>query len=359
MNAAAGFLGTLIVARNEERSLGACIDAWQAAARHADRAAPLLVVLDACTDGSAAVAAAHGAETLACDGGKVTALETGRDELLRRRPDAARDPHAFVICSDADVLAEAPLLSALCQAMDGPSVHVAFPNKRPLSPRRQSLLARSLYTYNRHAGFASRRTWFSGQTFAIRTRDFAFPSGAELAARARLLPRDNFLRLDAPLRTDDVYLSQALLAAHGLDALRPVDAVIWYRGPETLAGMYSRYRRMQAELERVARLFPEFEAVRRAFGARVSDQVRAAPAVERLHFRVVQAAVALCRLGYRLDRLYHRHVAARAPDLWPPVIDTKLSADDARASSILNSGTPLSPDAPCSPGATTPTSLTT
>ena len=193
----------------------------------------------------------------------------------------------------------------------------------------------------------------------MRVGDLAFPSAVDIAARAARQPRDPFLRLDQPLRTDDVYLSQAILAAHGLPALRPVNAVLWYRGPETLRGMYSRYRRMQAELERVARLFPEFEAVRRRFGARVSDQVGAAPFIERLHFRVVQAAVRLCRLGYHLDRLYHRHITARGPDLWPPVIDTKLNADDAPASSTSSSGMPWSPDAPSSSGATTPRSPNT
>jgi len=375
--AAASLLGIVIAARDEEQSLGPCLEGWQAAIAAWQSAGarpspggkasptlnvpPLLVVLDDCRDRSAAVAAAHGASLLASTGGKVAALEAGRDELRRRAlANGTSEPSgAFLVCADADVVPAPALLVALDEALQDLDVHVAFPSKSPYRPRRGSLLARSLYTYNARQGFASRRTWFSGQSFAIRARDLVFPSAAEIAARAARLPPDGFLRLETPLRTDDVYLSQALLHAHGLAAFRPVAAEIGYRGPETLGGMYRRYRRMQAELARVRLLFPELAPVQKAFGHRVSDLLASASRQERAHYYVVQAGVQLCRLGYWLEAFYHRHLTSRAPELWPPIPETKLNADDLPVWFTSSSGTPSLPDARCSAGATTPTSPVT
>jgi len=365
--ASSGLLGVLVIARNEEASLGPCLQAWKAALAHrALDEAPLLAVLDRCTDRSEEVARECGVEILrsgpeepsstrsSARAGKIAAQTLGLAALQARAPRVAATPSAFVVSSDADVLVEPTVLVALEEAMRDAAVHVAFPDKHPLPPRRRSLLARSLFTYNRRHGFASRRTWFSGQVFAIRAGDLHFPSSEDVAARAARLPRDRFLRLEQPLQADDVYLSQAVVAVHGIAALKQVDAAFWYRGPETAAAMYRRYRRMQAELERVSQLFPELAPVRRAFGMRRYDRLASSPWHERLHFHVVQNAVRLCQVGYWLEGLYHRRLATHPLDLWPPLSDTKLRADDAQVWSTSNCGTPSSTDARSSPGETIP-----
>src|SRR4051812_17013961 len=91
---AAFLLGIVIPARDEQRSLGPCLEGWQAAIAEWQSARarmhattqpandpPLLVVLDDCRDRSVEVVAAHGAAWLVSTGGKVAALEAGRDEL--------------------------------------------------------------------------------------------------------------------------------------------------------------------------------------------------------------------------------------------------------------------------------------
>jgi hypothetical protein len=245
-----------------------------------------------------------------------------------------------VICSDADVLVEASMLVELCAAMAASEVHVAFPRKQPLPPSRGSRLARAVHSYNTRNGFASQRTWFPGLVFAIRTADLVFPAPDEIATRARRWPHDNFLQLEQPLRVEDVYLSQALVAAHGSEALREVASVAWFRGPESLRGMVLKYRRMRMELERITRLFPEFATVHQTYGQRRHDRLREAAFRELLDFGLFQAAVLLCRADYRWQRAYYRHLANTPCTLWPPIEETKFRPGDAIASSTSNCGTP-------------------
>jgi glycosyltransferase involved in cell wall biosynthesis len=353
-------LGILVSARNEERSLGACLDAWAAARarwqeRHAHVAVPLLVVLDDCTDGTAAIAAAHGATLVVASGGKVAAQCAGLRALADTR---TPEPSSFVVCSDADVLVEPTLLIDLCAAMARPEVHVAFPRKRPLPPSRSSRLARAIHVYNERNGFASRRTWFAGHVFAIRVADLGFPSAEAIVTRAERWPADNFLQLARPLRAEDVYLSQAVVAAHGPAALAEVTACAWFRGPETLRGMRLKYRRMRAELERVERLFPEFATVRRDHGRRRYDRLMQASASELAAFGLFQAAVLLCRADYWVERTYYRHLSNRPCPLWPPIEETKLRPGDAIASCTSSCGTPSRTDAPSPSGETTPDTRT-
>lgn len=342
-----GPLGVIICARNEERSLGACLDAWEAArVRFSDRGdastVPIVVVLDDCTDRTANIAADQGATVVVSSGGKPTAQVTGLRALVesRRSPFSTLAADAFVICSDADILVEPGTLADLCVAMASPEVRVAFPRKRPLPPRRRSWLARAVHTYNKSAGFASRRTWFSGQLFAIRAADLGYPSSGEMAKRAAAHPRDNFLRLDEPLLSDDVYLSQAIVAAYGPGALREVAGAFWFRAPETLGGMYRKYRRMRANLERSEHLFPELMAVRRTYGHRRYDLLSSASRAELAEFALFQAAVFLCRVGYRFQRAYYRRLSRQRCPPWPAIADTKLNAGDAGASFTSSSGTP-------------------
>jgi glycosyltransferase involved in cell wall biosynthesis len=353
-------LGIIVCARNEERSLGACLDSWTEAVGcwqdgHADDSIPVLVVLDDCTDRSDEIAAARRAKRVASTGGKVSAQCAGLRALLAdKATDGMVTSSSFVICSDADVLVEPTMIASLCAAMARPEVHVAFPCKRPLAPSRPSRLARAICRYNEQHGYSSQRSWFPGLVFAIRVADLVFPTPVEIATRAKRWPSDSFLQLEKPLRVEDVYLSQAIVAAHGPASLREVASCAWFRGPETLHGMFLKYRRMRLELERIRRLFPEFATVQKTYGQRRYDRLPHASLGELIDFGLFQAAVLLCRADYRLKRAYHRHLAGTPCTPWPPIEETKLKPGDAIASSTSNGGMPSKTGTRLSNGESTP-----
>lgn len=305
-----------VAAKNEQHSLGPCLDAILGSMRCAAERGhqfDLLVVLDDCTDATESIARARGVRTLHSHGGKVEAQRAG----LRDGP--------FCIFVDADVLLTPPTLSALAELLHArPELRVASPPRRPLPPVSRSWLARALHIYNRERGFSSQRTWFNGKCFAM--RGWSVPTRAELADRIAGLPVDRFHDYAAGLRVDDIYLSRRVVAEHGPDALAETsEGCVVYRAPETFKGMYRYYRRMRMELARVSALFPELDAAAARFGTRRPDLLAAAPASARLAHAGFTLALALCKLGYHLERAYYQHFARTTCPAWPPVEETKCS----------------------------------
>jgi cellulose synthase/poly-beta-1,6-N-acetylglucosamine synthase-like glycosyltransferase len=218
-----------IAAKNEARAIGRMLESLNvscaiAESRHPVRCCPL-VVLDDCTDDTRAIAEQAGVPCVISSGGKVEAQRTG----LRAAP--------FNIFADADILIEPSVIGELIAVMrNHPEVQVAFPARQPLPPRRRTPLARALYHYNQRAPGTPR--WFSGKLFAI--RHWSVPvhdSPARSAGRV--------------LHIDDMYLSRVVVRDHGLEALHQTPTPIWFRAPETLAGMYAYYRRMRHESDRL------------------------------------------------------------------------------------------------------------
>jgi glycosyltransferase involved in cell wall biosynthesis len=304
-----------IAAKNEGRCIGACLDAVLAAvafARGRD-VFDVLVVLDDCSDDTEEVARGRGVAVLRSSGGKVEAQRAG----LRGG--------AVNIFLDADVLISPPTLAAMMDVVAArPEVMVVWPPRRPLPPVSRGWLARALHVYNRERGFSSQRTWFNGKCFAM--RGWSVPTRAELAGRIAGLPVDNFYDYAAGMRVDDIYLSRRVVAEHGPEALvETTEGCVVYRAPETLRGMYRYYRRMRMELERVSALFPELNGVHGKFGARGADLLGGADLADKIAYCEFQLALAVCKVGYRVERAYYQHVAdARCP-AWPPVEETKCS----------------------------------
>lgn len=95
--------------RDEEELLGPCLTAIGHAVEHLGDAAPtmrhvVVVALDECTDGSAAVAARHSVTTVAAPGGGVgrardAAIRTGLAAAVSEGADLSR---TWVACTDAD-----------------------------------------------------------------------------------------------------------------------------------------------------------------------------------------------------------------------------------------------------------------
>jgi glycosyltransferase involved in cell wall biosynthesis len=297
-----------ITARNEERALGACLDALALSARlaerelsrsHRDVTFDVLVVCDDCTDGTARVARSRGVQVAEASGGKVAA---------QRRGHRVADGTDFELFCDADVAVDERALLHLVSAMlADPALRVAVPRKRPVPPARRTPIAYALYVYNANNGFASPRVWFSGKLFAIRGWDVPFG-----------------------LMADDVWLSRTIDPTR----IREVpEALLWFRAPETVRGAYRYYRRLRRAFEECDARFP---GTRAAHVRRRTDPERLAlaPALDRAAFRLFEGMLATFRVAYAAERAYHR--ATKRPwDTWKPIAETKapLTADPGRAGS--------------------------
>lgn len=310
----------IVSAKDEERSLPACLASLRRsrieAERRGCRLLPLLAA-DDCRDTSAEIARAFGFGVVPTSGGKVEAQRAGLAAAARSGEALA----SFAIFSDADIVVEDATLGALIEAMAEPRVLVAFPDKLPLAPRRRSALARAIHTYNARRGFSTRRTWFSGKLFAL--RGWRVPDAAEVARRAAALPPDAFLELAAPLRVDDVYLSREVVARGGVSALAEVPSTIRYRAPETLLGMMHVYRRMTRELERTDALFPELREAGLRWGHRRYDALPRRPERALVDLAVFASALAVCKLAYRAEGALARRAGLRLPP-WPKIEETRL-----------------------------------
>lgn len=292
-----------VTAKNEERALGACLDALLASARFAERAPAtgeralafdVLVVCDDCTDRTARVAESRGARVVTSTGGKVAAQRRGHVEALPALE--AAGAAGFEIFCDADVAVEEAALAHLARAMlADPSLRVAVPRKRPVLPRSRTPIARALHVYNANDGFAAPRAWFSGKLFAIRGWD---------------VPDE--------LRVDDVWLSRVIEPA----LVREVpEAQLWFRAPETARGAYRYYRRLRRAFEECDALFPETRAahVRRRTDP---ERLARAPLEDRAAFRLFEGMIAAFRVAYAAERAYHR-ITQRPWNAWKPIDETK------------------------------------
>ena len=161
----------IVCAKNEERAIATTLAALLVARRHAEARSAyeyeLRVVLDDTTDGTTAIVRGYdGVTLLESRGGKVEAQRTG----ARIRPGATSPP--FAVFCDADVRPSEDALLALSTLLDArPEVEVATCPLAPLAPRRGTLLAAALHTYNARRGFSTARSWFNGKLFAIRAWD--------------------------------------------------------------------------------------------------------------------------------------------------------------------------------------------
>jgi glycosyltransferase involved in cell wall biosynthesis len=303
-----------VTAKNEAASIGGCLRSLLASVRHAEARLPLIfravVILDDCTDGTGDIARSFGVETKTSTGGLVEAQRL----VARERP--------FVVFSDADILIGETALTAVCRAMlENATLQVAYPRKTPLGPSRRSLLAEALSCYNRVNGFQDARRYFNGKFFAI--RDWRIPTLAELEPRLAQLSPDGFYDFHAGMRIDDIYLSRDILLRHGREAILEVaDGEIFFRPPETFAGMYHTYRRMRLEIERLNILFPESKPAHQQRRYH-RDAERRAPLRDRFLWRWFRVWLGVCVVRYHAEKAYYRRLGARPCPAWPAIRETK------------------------------------
>lgn len=311
----------IVCAKNEARAIAHTVEALLRG-RDAARGRfdlEIAVVLDDTTDESERVLRGYEVVVARSTGGKVEAQRTGLATMRART--CTREPWA-VFC-DADVIPSDDALLALCLLLeDRQEVRVATCPLAPVAPRRRGPLALALHTYNRRRGFSSSRTWFNGKLFAI--REWCVPTPGELAERASKLGHDPFYDYEAGIVIDDIFLSRAIVAAHGPGAIAETSrGVVRYRAPETWRGMNRYYKRMRRELERLDRLVPETSSVHRSHGSRRQDLLEEAPLRERIHHAIFAGALLSCRAAYVAERAWVRHVSRSPRAWWRPIEETK------------------------------------
>lgn len=307
-----------ITAKNEEQSLAACLSSLLAAIQFAEERMDMrfdpVVILDDCTDATQEVAHALGVRTIHSSGGIVEA-----QRLMANQP-------PFVIFCDADILLNKAAVYALCMAMTGdPLLQVAYASKSPLPPLGPTLLARAIHCYNRVNGFQVARRYFNGRFFAI--RDWRAPTIAELQPRLALLPVDRFYNFHAGVRLDDIYLSRDILHRYGPTAIHEVaTAQILFRPPETFEGMFSTYRRMRLEIERLNLIIPETIPAHQSRGYDW-NAVRSASWQDRLLWNLFRLALGACKTRYFAERIYYQHFSSKFCPAWPAIMETKVPVD--------------------------------
>ena len=306
----------VVPARNEAGRLGQCLAALLESVEYARgivghgasecRDIDIVVVVDRCSDGTAAIARHFSVSVLDCPPpfGKVEALRAGF-------ADVADIDGAVVVGVDADVVVGRRTIGDLLTTIEaGHGVLVACPPLRPLPPRHRTPLAWALYRYNVQRGFSSERRWFNGRCWA--SRHVAFPTTPAMSKRADdvgLAP-DHPLR--GPLLAEDIWLSRHITDRGGEAAIAVIDTdPVDFRPPATIAGMTNYWRRLRRELWRIDVLFPEL----RSPPARRPDLLATAPASDRVAWWMFQAALTWCRWRARND--------AALVDEWHVVAESK------------------------------------
>jgi hypothetical protein len=298
-----------ITARNEAKNIRALLASLRVSVARAKAACGLRfelhLLLNDNEDETAALLAGETDVTVwETHGGIVEAQRA----LVEARPEAP-----WILFTDADILIHPETVTELSRAMaEHPEVEIAYAEKYPLRPLRQTPLARALYYFNLREGYQTKRLYCNGQCFAIRR--WHIPRPAEL--RWNPAADNPFLHLAAGIRCDDIFLS----LGRAPEALLCTPAGIQYRPPETLRGMFRKYQRMRLELERMAYFFPR----EKPRGRRLDRTLlRQAPWGEKLLYGIFQAALLLCKVAYHSQRVYYSRWAKTPCPTWRPVEETK------------------------------------
>jgi hypothetical protein len=308
-----------VTARNEARNIQALLDSLRVAIARAtaelDCRYQLHVLLNDNDDDTASLLAGARDVRLWHTSGGIIEAQRALAEHARNAP--------FLIFSDADIRVASDAVLEVTRAMlTGPQLEVAYAEKFPIEPLRNTPLARALYFYNLREGYQTERHYFNGQFFAI--RHWRIPRVRDL--RWDPAGDNRFRNLAAGIRVDDIYLSRELFSRLGPEAIRCVaGGGIRYRPPETLRGMFRKYQRMRLEIERMHCFFPPTREVHERWGRRSLDRERlkAAPLREKLYYAVFRLALGLCKLAYHAQRLYYTSLAASDCPTWAPVVETK------------------------------------
>jgi len=141
----------------------------------------------------------------------------------------------------------------------------------------------------------SPRKYLTGKIFAVRKRSYFVP--------------DYIL-------TDDAFLSRYLVYKYGKDAIRsgvPGVSVI-YIGPKTLKDYFNKIRRLELEMEKIYKMFPEFKEIENYFTKRrLPEKIVELSSIEKLQLFLHDVILKLCKKGSKFSR----------GPVWTPLKTTK------------------------------------
>lgn len=188
-------LSFVVPAHNEERLIGATLDAIRAAADALQLAYEIVVVDDASTDATAAIADAHGARVLRVEHRQIAAT---------RNAGARAAVGARLVFVDADTLIDAVLLRAALQALDAGAVGGGAAVTLTIEPTRSERMLIDL------ARRVFRRTGIAPGCFIFCTRaafeaaggfDEMWYAGEDVAISRALARQGRFVILRESVRT--------------------------------------------------------------------------------------------------------------------------------------------------------------
>lgn len=223
----------IIPAYNEERLLGATLRALHAAAQTLGESHEMIVVDDASTDRTAAVAEEHGARV----------VKVAHRQIAATRNSGAREAKGdFLIFIDADTLVNAAVVRAALQALRdgavGGGCDLRFDGRLPFWARLLILSFRPLYRVGRLASgsflFCTRRAFeavggFDEELFAAEEAAMSRAlrhQGRFVVLRETVLTSGRKLRAHSPWEVIRVLSRLALLGRRGVRDRQGLE--IWY-----------------------------------------------------------------------------------------------------------------------------------
>ncbi|GIF49312.1 glycosyl transferase family 2 [Asanoa ferruginea] len=316
-----------VAARNEEATISHSLESIENALAEipGEGATELIVAVNDSTDRTRELAEAFANRDPSRY--RVIESEPGIVEAQRAVARAAKAPD-YLIFVDADCLLDRQCLRKLSEVMRDPTVQATWAQRVLAGPAKPGFWQALLNFGDYHRDVILRGHYVVGQAFAIRKYDVPYDSPSREPVPANVAAH---LQLDRGPLTDDSYLSRALIAAFGQDAIRPGnDAIVYAQPMRSLRDLYRAQRRKAYEVERLNLLFPELRGVRGKFFGRRFDSTayaRLTPA-QRLQCRLYQRLYSgLWRLAqWQLATslwLLKRGVPLRPCNIWPVVHGTK------------------------------------
>jgi glycosyltransferase involved in cell wall biosynthesis len=256
-----------IAARNEEKTIRQSLHTAIASLRQCDPAytPQIIVALNGCVDHTED-RVREVMEEMRTDPTAIPISITHSQEGLihaQRAIAVARRPGDIIVFLDADLLIDQHCVAALVDAMQDPSVQVAWAQVIPSDvarPRYKHLV----YNFaDYYPSVMTDRVYFSGRAFAVRAYDVPFTSVDLKTIDPKLAA---FLRLEAGPIIDDVFLSRAIIHQYGPSAIKYVSAAkVYFQPIASLRDFYYSQRRAMFERKRLNLLFPEHSYIVRKY----------------------------------------------------------------------------------------------
>lgn len=304
-----------ITARNEALQLPSLLKSLRSSINYAQKRSnytfKLCLVLNDNTDNTLDIIDQTDLKIITSRGGIVEAQRA----LVSHFPNCEK-----VIFSDADLIISEDAILKLVEASESHIIRITYAEKIPLPPRSKTQLAKSLYLYNLNNGYQSHRHYFNGQLFLI--KNWHIPLPKELNFQEA--DNNRFLCLEEGIRCDDIYLSRKFLCDFGPEAIKVVNAHVFYRPPELLVGMYRKYQRMVLEKERLDFFIPQ-ERQTKIYGKRslVLSLLLKRPKAEIYYYLIFIFHLRLCKLYYLWQKFIFSYISKSSCPHWLPVEETK------------------------------------